>query len=272
MTGEEGLELVFLGTGAAITLPAFFCTCTTCEDARKNPEYRRTRSAAALLGKEITLIDAGPDIEFQLEREGIRKVDNIFVTHWHYDHIGGLLGFGEPISISKWGIINLYGTKDVTEYIEREYGWLMKWFNLHTIKVGDMIQTGDASWKVVKTNHTQHSVGFVVNARTKFAYLVDGIVPPPETVKELTGIDLLITEGTMDFLDEEWHNFKLDDAVAFWKQTGIPECILTHVSCHGWENGELVAGMTPDERKEYVSNHPGLMIAYDGMRISLKDK
>ncbi|MGY5857742.1 MAG: hypothetical protein RTU63_00115, partial [Candidatus Thorarchaeota archaeon] len=83
--------------------------------------------------------------------------------------------------------------------------------------------------------------------------------------------NLLITEGTMDFLDEEWHNFKLDDAVAFWKETGIPECILTHVSCHGWKDGKLVAGMTSSERKEYVRNNPGLRIAYDGMRISLSD-
>ena len=269
MNRKEGLELVFLGTAAAITLPAFFCTCTTCEDARKNPENRRTRSAVALLGKEISLIDVGPNIENQLEREGIRTVDNIFVTHWHYDHIGGLLGFGEPVSISKWGIIDLYGTEDVTERIERDYFWLKNWFNLHTVKVGDSIQTADASWTVVKTEHTKHSVGYVVDAGTRFAYLVDGVVPPPETVKELSGLDLLITEGTMDFLDVDWKNFKIDDAVAFWRETGIPECILTHVSCHGWENDRLVAGMTPEEREVYVSNHPGLRIAYDGMRLSI---
>jgi len=269
MVEEEGLELVFLGTAAAITLPSFFCTCETCADARRKPENRRTRSAVALLGKERTLIDVGPDIEHQLEREEIRTIDNIFITHWHYDHIGGLVGFDEPVSISKWGIIDLYGTEDVTGRIDREYGWLKRCFNLHTVKVGDIIQKEDASWKVVKTNHTPDSVGFVIDAGTKFAYLVDGIVPPPETIRELAGLDLLITEGTMDFLDEEWHNFTLDEAVAFWKETGIPECILTHVSCHGWEDGNLVAGMTSNERKEYVNKHPGLRIAYDGMRILL---
>ena len=269
MAGEEGLELVFLGTGAAITLPAFFCTCATCEYARRIPENRRTRSAVALLGNETTIIDVGPDIEHQLEREGIRTVDNIFITHWHYDHIGGLLGLGEPVSISKWGTIHLYGTEDVIGRIEREYGWLKQWFELHTIKVGDMIQTDDASWKVVKTTHTQHSVGFIVNTGTKFAYLVDGVIPPLETTKELVELDLLITEATMDFLDEEWVNFKLDDAVAFWKLTEIPECILTHLSCHGWKDGKLVAGLTPDERKEYERKYQNLRFAYDGMRVSL---
>ena len=270
MAEEDELELVFLGTAAAITLPAFFCKCATCEDARRNPENRRTRSAVALLGTETTIIDVGPDIEHQLEREGIRSVDNIFITHWHYDHIGGLLGFGEPVSISKWGTIHLYGTEDVTERIENDYPWLKQWFELHTIKVGDTIPTNDASWKVVKTTHTTHSVGFIVDAGTKFAYLVDGVIPPPETLSELEGLDLLVTEATMDFLDEEWHNFKLDDAVEFWKQTGIPECIFTHLSCHGWEDGNLVAGLTPNERKDYVKKHPGLRTAYDGMRVFLK--
>ncbi|MGY5860683.1 MAG: MBL fold metallo-hydrolase, partial [Candidatus Thorarchaeota archaeon] len=181
MAGSDKIELIFLGTAAAITLPAFFCTCATCEGARRNPEERRTRSAVALLGEETTLIDMGPDIEHQLEREGIRQVDNIFVTHWHYDHIAGFCGFCEPVRISKWGVINLYGTEDVIGKIENEYDdWIKQMFELHTIKVGDTIQTNDATWKVVKTTHTQYSVGYVVNAGTKFAYLVDGVVPPPE--------------------------------------------------------------------------------------------
>jgi phosphoribosyl 1,2-cyclic phosphodiesterase len=35
------------------------------------------------------LIDAGPDLEFQLDRESIKQIDRIFITHWHYDHVWG---------------------------------------------------------------------------------------------------------------------------------------------------------------------------------------
>jgi phosphoribosyl 1,2-cyclic phosphate phosphodiesterase len=269
MVGKKEPEIVFLGTGAAITLPAFFCTCSTCEEAREDPSLRRTRSSLALLGEETTIIDVGPDIEHQLEREGIRTVENIFITHWHYDHIAGLVGFFEPVSISKWGRINLYGTEDVIGRFERDYAWRKDWFELHVVKPGAKVQLKDAAWEVVKTTHTEYSVGYIVEAKSKFAYLVDGVVPPPETVSRLDGLDLLIVESTMDSLDVEWHNFKLDDAVKFWKETGIPKCVLTHLSCHGWKEDQLIAGMTPSERKDYESKHSGLTFAYDGMRVSL---
>lgn len=269
MTEKENLEIVFLGTGAPTTLPAFFCTCSTCEEARLNPSLRRTRAALALLGEETTIIDAGPDIEHQLEREGIRTVDNIFITHWHYDHIAGIVGFYEPVSISKWGRVQFYGTADVINIFERDYAFMKTWFDLHTIKPGDRIQLKDATWEVVKTTHTEHSVGFVVEAETKFTYLVDGAIPPPETISRLRDLDLLITEATLDYLDAEWAHFDVKDAVKFWKETGIPKCILTHLSCHSWKDGQLLAGMTPSERKDYESEHDGLIFAYDGMRISL---
>ncbi|MFW9967816.1 MAG: MBL fold metallo-hydrolase [Candidatus Thorarchaeota archaeon] len=270
MVAKQGIEIVFLGTAAAITLPAFFCTCSTCEKARENPSLRRTRSSLALLGEETTVIDVGPDIEHQLERERIRKVDNIFITHWHYDHIAGLVGFFEPVSITKWGRINLYGTEDVIARFERDYPWRKDWFELHTIEPGDRIQLKDATWEVVKTTHTENSVGYIVEAQTKFAYLVDGVVPPPETISRLDGLDFLIIEATMDSLDVEWHNFQLDDAVQFWKQTGISKCILTHLSCHSWKEGQLISGMTPTERKDFEGRHPGLTFAFDGMRVLLE--
>jgi phosphoribosyl 1,2-cyclic phosphate phosphodiesterase len=269
MVTKQEPEIVFLGSGAPTTLPAFFCKCSSCEEARENPSLRRTRAALALLGEETTIIDTGPDIEHQLEREGIRTVENIFITHWHYDHIAGLVGFYEPVSISKWGRIQFYGTADVIGIFERDFAFMKNWFDLHTIKPGDRIQLRDAAWEVVKTTHTENSVGYIVDAGAKFTYLVDSAVPPPETIRRLEGLDLLITEATLDTLDADWAHFQVDDAVKFWEETGIPKCILTHLSGHSWKEGELIAGMTPVERKDYEGRHPGLTFAYDGMRVSL---
>jgi len=64
------------GPTLEISVPAFFCSCQVCEAARNNPEHRRTRASVALLGQEVTLIDASPDLGFQLERERIQMSDS----------------------------------------------------------------------------------------------------------------------------------------------------------------------------------------------------
>ncbi|EPP31872.1 metallo-beta-lactamase superfamily protein, partial [Chlamydia psittaci 84-8471/1] len=40
-------------------------------------------------GKHI-LIDVGPDFRQQMLENNIEKLDGVFLTHPHYDHIGGM--------------------------------------------------------------------------------------------------------------------------------------------------------------------------------------
>jgi phosphoribosyl 1,2-cyclic phosphodiesterase len=51
--------------------------------------------------QETVLIDASPDLEFQLDCEAIRHIDRIFVTHWHFDHVWGLASLAEPSSLAR---------------------------------------------------------------------------------------------------------------------------------------------------------------------------
>jgi phosphoribosyl 1,2-cyclic phosphodiesterase len=69
--GRLAAEIVFLRTGGAIQIPASFRSCEVCQTARGEPKHCRTRASLALIGQVITIIDASPDLEFQLECEGI---------------------------------------------------------------------------------------------------------------------------------------------------------------------------------------------------------
>lgn len=48
----------------------------------------------------------------------------------------------------------------------------------------------------------------------RFAYLVDGVTPPPETMKRLVDLDFVILEATVDELllkeGQRWLNFSLN--------------------------------------------------------------
>lgn len=270
---KGGIELVFLGSSGAIQVPSFHCSCEVCEAARRNPKHLRTRASIALIGQETVLVDASPDLEFQLEREAIRQVNRIFITHWHFDHVWGIAALGEPSSLAKWPRIEVYLPREVAYHFDQELAYMKKRVNLHPIQLGDKLELPDATWEVVKTTHTDHSVGFIVESSKRFAYLVDGVVPPPETLRRLKDLDFLILEATLDELlpreGEKWVNFSLQQAVDCWKQIGAEKCILTHLSCHSWKNGQLVAGLSHQERLEYEAKTRGLKFAYDGMRVKL---
>ncbi|MBO4352374.1 MAG: MBL fold metallo-hydrolase, partial [Eggerthellaceae bacterium] len=80
----------FMGTGAGCGVPAFFCDCPACEEARRNPRAQRGDCGVMITGEQRTLIDTPPDIRHYFNREGVRFIDNLIYTHWHYDHVGGL--------------------------------------------------------------------------------------------------------------------------------------------------------------------------------------
>jgi len=267
---RESPQAVFLGSSGCVRIPAFFCSCVNCQASRDRAGLRRTRAGLAVLGKEIVLIDAGPDIEEQLAREKIERIDRILITHWHFDHIGGIGALGEIASICRWHPIHVYVPSGVAFHFDQELAYMRSRLEIHPIVPGDSLNLPDATWKVVKTEHTEHSVGFLGLYPRRFVYLLDGVVPPAETREAIRNVDLLITEATLDALDASgWKNFSVSQAIDFWQQTGIPECILTHLSCHGWRNKELVPGMSPDERFSLEAAQPGLRFAYDGMRLPL---
>lgn len=268
------VELVFLGTSAAMQVPSFHCSCKTCEAARKDSKHRRTRASIALIGQETVLVDAGPDLEFQLEREGIKRVDRIFITHWHYDHVWGLGGLREPSLLAKkWSKVDIYLPRQTMYHFDEELAWMKDRVTLHPTEPRDHFELPDADWEVVKTTHTDHSVGFIVESSQRFAYLVDGVTPPPETMQRLGNLDFVVLEATVDELvpkkGQQWLNFSLEQAIDCWRRIDAQKCVLTHLSCHSYKNGRLLAGLSYDERQKYEEKTLGLKFAYDGMRIKV---
>ncbi|MBD3361271.1 MBL fold metallo-hydrolase [Candidatus Woesearchaeota archaeon] len=83
------MKFRILGSGGAIPTPRPLCQCEICTLARKNDKYKRNSSSAYI--EEInTLIDCPEDIADSLNRQGIQKIDHLFITHWHPDHTFGL--------------------------------------------------------------------------------------------------------------------------------------------------------------------------------------
>jgi phosphoribosyl 1,2-cyclic phosphate phosphodiesterase len=108
-------QLIFLGTGAGGGVPAFYCGCKACKEAQANPVFQRTRCSLLIQGTLTTLIDASPDLRVQLVREGVDRIERFFLTHWHYDHIGGLGELEYYVRIKRQAVIPAYMTAETEE-------------------------------------------------------------------------------------------------------------------------------------------------------------
>lgn len=90
------MRLTLLGTGNTGGVPLYGCDCDACADARTDPKRRRLPCSALLeTANERVLIDAGlPDLA---ERFPPGSLSRILLTHYHADHVQGLLRL-------RWGV------------------------------------------------------------------------------------------------------------------------------------------------------------------------
>ncbi|MBI4095705.1 MAG: ribonuclease Z [DPANN group archaeon] len=95
------MKLTILGTGSAMPTPS------------------RQHSATALdIGPEVLLFDCGEGTQLQLMKAGIshNKISKIFITHWHGDHVLGLPGLIQSMSLNKrTKPLNIYGPAKTRE-------------------------------------------------------------------------------------------------------------------------------------------------------------
>ncbi len=82
------MKLQYLGTAAAEGIPAIFCRCAICQEARAlGGRNLRSRSQAIIDDK--ILIDMGPDTYFHAIRDGLdlSTIHTCLITHVHGDHL-----------------------------------------------------------------------------------------------------------------------------------------------------------------------------------------
>lgn len=111
------MKIHYLGTGAAEGVPAMFCNCPTCAEARRRGGKEiHTRSQAVIDG--ALGIEFPPDAYYHSFAFGVdlSAVKNILVTHSHMDHFYAhdfiLRGYKYAHSMTEQKL-NIYGSKAI---------------------------------------------------------------------------------------------------------------------------------------------------------------
>ena len=256
----------FMGTGAGCGVPAFFCDCPACEEARRDPRARRGDCGAMVTGKTRTLIDTPPDIRHYFNREGVRSIDDVVFTHWHYDHVGGLGELEYMVQLVTKQALPTFASPDTLESIGREFEYMMYCLARCPIDPFDTFELDGVSYTALPVTHAPGTYGYLIETgETRLFYASDTGKLPDETAERVRGVDVLAMDAT------------------YWKENGYPanhhsvqECIeeglsldagkvyLTHMCMHYSEP------ITLAELKDYLRQYDGRVEpAADGLSFAI---
>lgn len=154
------MDLIFLGTGAGV------------------PSKKRNVSSVALsLVQEINsvwLFDCGEATQHQIMRTAIRprKIDKIFITHMHGDHIYGLPGLlGSRSFQSGEGLLTVYGPAGIEDFLNvtlRTSGTHLKYpLKIVEIQEGKLFEEDGFSVYAKKLDHGMPCYGYRIEEKDK---------------------------------------------------------------------------------------------------------
>jgi phosphoribosyl 1,2-cyclic phosphate phosphodiesterase len=196
--------LTFLGTGTSMGVPTLGCACAVCKST--DPHDRRSRPSVMISwtdpetdAQRVVIIDTGPDFREQALRAGVARVDAVFYTHAHADHILGMDDL-RPLSFAaakKTGPIPLFATPDSIAILRRVFDYTFSpnstYINrprveLKPVAVHNPIHGADFSRIPVMHGDLEISGYRFGNA----AYLTDVSAIPEASMKLLEGLDMLV--------------------------------------------------------------------------------
>ena len=264
-TDERVVRATLLGTGTSTGVPVIGCTCRVCTSP--DPRDRRLRCSCILrAGGVSVLVDAGPDFRYQAMRAGIRKIDAVFVTHSHFDHVAGLDDL-RPFLFSNRSPIPVYALPGTAAALRRTHEYIFEQRSYPGVPHLDLREVEGPFWiasrddpamrigaEAVPVWHADLRIAALRVGR--FGYATDVNRMPADARERLSGLDVLV----LDALRREPHpsHLTIDEAVALSAELRARSTVLihmTHTVLHAEEQSRLPAGVE---------------LGYDGLELSAR--
>jgi phosphoribosyl 1,2-cyclic phosphate phosphodiesterase len=259
------MRATLLGTGTSSGIPLIGCECAVCQSS--DPRNRRRRTSIHIETDTVHIqVDTPPDFREQALAYQIPRVDAVFFTHAHADHIFGFDDIRRFNTMQKCVIpayadaATLQDLKRIFDYITTEAipGFYRPQIDFRTLTTE--VQIGDVRIIPLPVTHgPKPTYGFCFEHHDKrLAYVPDCKTIPDATLSLLEGVDVMI----LDALRHSKHSQHLthmtvEESVAALQRIGAPQSYLVHL-CHDLEHAALDASLPK-----------GIGVSYDGQQIVL---
>ena len=279
------MKIKLLGTGGSEGIPAIFCNCPICVNAKKKKGKEIRKRSGAIINGEL-MIDFPPDIlsyicDYNLD---ITKIKYLLVTHSHSDHLclDDLAQRNQYVSKDRQEeVLSIYGNSAVIELVKDAMvnnGAMDS--AMYTSVCGDTkFNCGEYTVLPIKSKHmkSEESLLYIITKGNK-------------TVFYCTDTDVLDEEQFKILASE---NIKIDCAIfdcTFGKVDDLPKSLTEgHLNIYGVEKianllkkYQLVkedakyvlthiahSGMVTHEQLENLANEYGFIAGFDGFEINL---
>ena len=282
------MKIQFLGTAAAEGIPAIFCNCRICENARKE-RGKHIRHRAAILVNEDLMVDFGPDtFSVGIERAvDFRKVKYILITHSHSDHVDLLAIACNLIRYRKNGTpinhrLKIICTSYVESYIkngikrmgEKEQE-IQENFQFIVVKPGDEVHLEQYKVSVIASNHDsqEQCVLYLISDGNKMLFYATDTkgYSPNKLLEKCNGeecIDVVISDCTYgSYVNLRGRHMGLPQNVEIrreMKENRMVSDKFKYILTHITHNAQCTHNELEGDAAKY-----GMEVAYDGLRIDV---
>ncbi|HNT26973.1 MAG TPA: MBL fold metallo-hydrolase [bacterium] len=250
------MRVTLLGTGSSTGTPQLLCDCENCRST--DPRDRRTRFAILLeQGDTVLLVDAPFEIRLQLLAAKVKRLDALWLTHAHSDHLAGvddlrIFAFRNGAPIPCFALSETIATtrhRFTYLFDDNEYGDL-RFLDPRPVE-REPLSFRDLT--LVPLHH-RHGDTAVVSFRTgPFAFLADLSAIDDAELEKLAGISTLVISCTVRH--DHYKHLKLDEVLALAARIGAPRTVLTHMN-HRFNHADLLATLPQ-----------GVEPGYDGLAL-----
>ena len=288
------MNVTFLGTAAAPSMPIPFCTCWVCTDARRIGG-KNLRSRSSLVINDDLLVDIGPDIataSFQY-RISLAGIGICLQTHPHADHldIGFILARHAEYGTTVSGDLLLGGSDETLHAIDTLVRQQSAYGSLFDLKTQSALKLKTLSFKPFEAYRIgkYRITGYPANHGNNQGFLLYSISLGDQAV--FYGTDTSVLS------DEVWEHLQqarirydvviLDHTYGIGFESRPADHLASKdVAAHAdrfRENGLLMDNgvvyathlshegyLEHDALDEYAREH-GYRVAYDGLRLQLGD-